>query len=158
MNPTSQMSEAGYPKPADTSYTAYTPLSVLGVAHFGAPWLCSSAGAAAWWRSRGIPKGAAPPSSTTAEPLPQQLLLAAGRCLFSYRHSACSKRRELLCPREYFLHFLLYEVTGPKPRSVLQTGGKCSSHGAACLFARQGFPGLTCPCFTSPALSAFCLP
>lgn len=38
----------------------------------------------------------------------------------------CSKRAELLCPRECLLCFLLCELTGHKPLSVPQMGGKCS--------------------------------
>lgn len=38
----------------------------------------------------------------------------------------CSRRKELLCLREYVLCFLLYEVTGPKAHPVLQMGGRCS--------------------------------
>lgn len=63
MNPPSQMPEAGYPKPADTSYIAYTPLSVLGVAHFGVPWLCSSQELLPGEEPVGFPREAAPPSS-----------------------------------------------------------------------------------------------
>lgn len=56
----------------------------------------------------------------------------------------CSKRRELLCPREYLLCFLLYEVTGPKPHSQFcKREEEALLHGAACLFVRQGFPVLT---------------
>lgn len=60
----------------------------------------------------------------------------------------CSRRKELLCLREYVLCFLLREVTGPKHTQFCKWEEDVLSHGADCLFMRRGFPVLTYfPCF-----------
>lgn len=71
--------------------------------------------------------------------LAQQLLLSCSKVLAAVTGSlSCRKRWELLLLREYWLHLLLHDVTGPKYQ-LCKWEEAAVLHGAAC-FSVQGVP------------------